>query len=157
MTYMLDRTGVRASIGGIIVQRATALHPASGASEDIFDISGRIMLLGIVGAVDVAVPANFDFSLEFDPDNGDGNVTLASTLEVDSDPAGTFYTLNTTAAAALVATTNIAYAGAEMMIDLDAGDIVWVSAGGGTQGTTCRVRWDMFYIPVDATSTVVAV
>jgi len=156
MTYMPDDDGTRTFIGGVIVQAAAALHPDQ-TSADIFSISGRIILLGLVGEVTVAVPANHDYSLEFDPDNGGANVNLGTTLEVDSDAAGTFYTLPTTAGGALVATTNIAYGGYDMMIDLGAGDIQWTTAGGGTVGTTTRVRWDLHYVPVDTGVTVTAV
>jgi len=155
MTHMVDSDGVRTWLGGVIVQRAAALHPDQ-TSADIFSIAGgRIILLGLVGHVSVAVPANHDYSLFFDPDNGDGNVTLASTLAVDSDPAGTYYRLNTVNAGALVAETNILYDGLAMMTVLDAGDIVWTVGGGGTVGTTTRVAWDLFYAPLDAAATVV--
>ncbi len=154
MTVVVDTEGGRTFIGGVIVQRSAQLHPDQ-TSADIFSISGRIILLGLIGHVSVAVPANHDYSLFFDPDNGDGNVTLGSTLVADSDPAGTYYTLPTAAAGVLVATTNRADAALEMMIVLDAGDIVWTVAGGGSVGTTTRVAWDLFYVPLDADATVV--
>ena len=49
MTVVVDTAGVRTWLGGVIVQRATALHPDQ-TSADIFSITGgRIILLGIVG------------------------------------------------------------------------------------------------------------
>ena len=143
---------------GIQVTRAAALHPDQ-TTEDIFSIDGgRIALIGFLGEVTVAVPANHDYTIVFDPDLGGSNITLGALLAVDSDPAGSFYVLNDTLAGALVVSTDVvASAALEQPLILAAGDIAWTTAGGGTVGTTTRVRWDVWYVPLDDGAVVTAV
>lgn len=143
---------------GVHVARAAALHPDQ-TTEDIFSIDGGLVVVtGILGLVTVAVPAAHDYSLVFDPDLGGSNITLADTLTVDSDPAGSFYTLNDTVGGALVVSTDIrSFTGMEQPFILEEGDIAWTTAGGGTVGTTTRVRWDIWYWPIDDGATISAV
>ena len=144
---------------GLHVTRATALPPASGAATTIFTVGGGLVrVTGFLGLVTVAVPAAFDYTINFDPTLGGSNIDLGALLEVDSDPAGTFYLFNDTLAGALVASTDIAgEAALEQPFILQNGNIVWTVAGGGTQGTTCRVRWDIWYVPIDDAAVIFAV
>ncbi len=167
MTHILDTTGLRGIYGynddpqlgaGIKVTRAAALHPDQ-TSVDIFTINGgRVSLVGLLGEVTVAVPANHDYTISFDPDLGGTNIDLGALLEVDSDPAGSYYVLNDTLGGALVVSTDVvSNAALEQPLVLAAGDIVWTTAGSGTVGTTTRVRWDVWYVPLDDGATITAV
>lgn len=174
MSHMLDQAGIKtiagfgmgnASAGGIglgrQVSQATALPPADTVSRDIFSIDGgRILVTGLLGEVTVAIPASsIDFDIAHDPDSGGSNVALATALVCDSDAAGTMYVLNDTFGGALVTSTAdyLLNAALEEPFVLGPGDIVWTTTGSGTIGTTARVKWDIWYTPVDAAAVVTAV
>lgn len=148
-------TRARTGVAGVFVAR-TADVPAS---EDLFSVTGRVLITSFHGHVTVAIPnESIDFDVDFDPDDGGSDVALASTLVVDADAAGTWYTLNPTAGGALVEELDAAYGVAlEAPIALTAGDIKLVVSGGGTVGTAARVAWGLTYIPLSADGAVVAV
>lgn len=174
MSYMLDVAGVARLAGfdlgnaaaggigqGVKVSQAEALPPADTVSRDIFSIDGgRVLVTGFLGEVTVAIPAqSIDFDFAFDPDNGGSNVVLATALVCDSDVAGTYYVLNDTFGGALVTSTAnyLLNSALEEPFVLGAGDIVWTTTGGGAIGTTARVKWDLWYVPLDSGVTVTAV
>lgn len=174
MSYVADLAGIKrihgltlgnAAAGGIgmgvQVSQAAALPPADTISRDIFSIDGgRILVTGFLGEVTVAIPSqSIDFDFAFDPDNGGSNVALATALVCDADEAGTYYVLHDTFGSALVTSTAnfLLNAALEEPFVLGAGDIVWTTTGGGAIGTTARVKWDLWYVPLDAASVVTAV
>jgi hypothetical protein len=141
---------------GLKVEKVAAV-PASGSSVDLFSVDGGpVTLLGFMGIVETVLPANTDLSLHFDPDDGGANSDLATTLICDSDPTGTIYALNPTAAGALVALTDVGYGGmiAIPITIADSGDILLTSAGGGAGGGS--IRWYCIYLPVEAGATITA-
>lgn len=149
------RTGVR----GVFVARTAAVPPASGASADLFSITGQVQLTSFFGRVSAAIPAeSIDLDIGFDPDDDGSNVALATALVCDGDVAGTWYTLNPTAGGVLVAELDVAYGIAlETPISLDAGDIFLNVTGDGAIGTTARVHWGLTYVPLSSNGAVVAV
>lgn len=155
MSVIIQGDQVRAITQGILVKRATA---TVAADQDLFSVDGgRVILLGFVGEVTTAIGAGSqDFAILFDPDDGGSNVDLADSatpLVVDADVTGTLYTLNTTAAGDLVATTDIAYnAILATPIVLTAGDIV-LDVTGTEAGS---VKWDAIYVPLDTGATLTA-
>ncbi len=173
MTHMLDHAGVAAvagynignsSTGGIgqgtLVERATAVPPASGASVDLFSVTGGpILVQGFVGEVTVVMPSDsIDFAIAHDPDGGGSNVVLATALVCDADAVGTFYVLNDTFGGALVTSTDrILNAALEEPFAVGVGDILLTVSGGGTIGTTARVKWSLWYTPLASGVAVVAV
>jgi hypothetical protein len=151
-------TRARTGVAGVFVARTAAVPPASGASADLFSITGQVLVTSFFGRVSVALPADIDFDLALDPDDEGSDVVLATALAVDSDVAGTWYTLNPTAGGILVAELDVAYGVAlESPIAMDAGDIKLNVAGGGTIGTTARVHWGLTYVPLSSNGAVVAV
>lgn len=152
-------TRARTGVAGVFVARAAAVPPASGAAVDLFSITGQVMLTSFFGRVSAAMPAeSIDFDLALDPDDGGENVALGTALVCDSDPIGTWYTLNPTAGGVLIAETDVSYGiSLETPIGLDAGDIVLGVTGGGAIGTTARVHWGLTYFPLSADGAVVAV
>jgi hypothetical protein len=153
-------TRARTGVLGNFALRSAALPPATGVSEDLFTVdSGPVVLLGFYGYVSVAIPnVSLDFDLALDPDDGGSDSVLASLLAVDNTAVGTFLTLNTTAGSALVAEVDVAYkARLATPIVLDVGDIKLNVAGGGAVGTTARVSWGAFWVPLTDAATLVAV
>lgn len=152
--------GSRATLLGVVTERAAALPPASGASADLFSIDGgEILLVGLYGKVTVAIPNDsIDFDIDFDPDTGGADVALASLLAVDNHAVGIVYSLNTTIGGALVGTADRALNGKLVApVLLTPGDIRLDVAGGGAIGTTARVSWSMAWIPWSSAARVAAV
>jgi hypothetical protein len=137
-----------------MVERAAALPPATGVSEDLFSVDGGpVLLTGLYGYFTVAAPAQtLSFDLALDPDDGGADVVLATALSINALAAGRYLRLNPTAGGVLVATLNVTY-GAKLAVPivLDPGDIKLNVTGGGAIGTTCRVRWGMWWVPLDST------
>lgn len=152
MSVYINGESVRAAALGIKVEK-TAAVPASGSTDDLFSVDGgAVILLGLVGVVETALPADTDLSIQFDPDDGGSDVDLADSstpLVADSDVTGTIYTLNTTAAGDLVAGTDVGYNGllATPITLADSGDIKLTSAGGGAGGGS--IHWYVIYVPLE--------
>jgi hypothetical protein len=150
-----SRTGVL----GLLTARTAAVPPGTGTSEDLFSITGQVLVTGFYGLVTVAVPAaSIDFDLALDPDDGGADVALATLLAVDSLASGTWLCLNPTAGGALVSGVDV---GANLAlanpIPMVAGDIKLNVAGGGAIGATCRVSWGVLWVPLSTDGSVVAV
>lgn len=153
MSVHIQGDQVRAITQGILVHRAAA---TIAADQDLYSIDGgRVILLGLVGRVTVAVGAGSqDIELDLDPDDGGSNVALSTLLLIDADPVGTMYTLNTTAGGALVEGLDVAYnAILATPIVLQPGDIV-LDVTGTEAG---EIEWDLIYVPLDNGAAVTAV
>lgn len=135
--------------GGFTVAKKTATVVASGSSDDLFEITGGPVLVRLfAGHVTTAIAANTDFDIVLDPTDGGSDVTLASTLAVDSDVTGSTYTLNTTANGALVVDLDEAYnAWLATPIFLVPG-MIELDVAGGT-GAAGVVDWYCGWVPVD--------
>lgn len=156
---MSRATRARTEVLGTYVTRAAALPPATGASEDLFSVTGQVLVTSFHGYVTVAIPnVSLDWDLALDPDDGGTDVALATLLAVDNSAVGTWFTLPPTPAGALVAAVDVATGLAlEIPLALDAGDIKLNVAGGGAIGTTARVRWGITYVPLTADGAIAAV
>jgi hypothetical protein len=152
-------TRARTGVAGVFVARTAALPPADTADDDLFSITGQVLVTAFFGRVTAAMPAeSIDLDLFLDPDDGGSNVVLATALVCDSDPVGTWYTLNPTAGGVLIAELDVAYGvHLEAPIAMDAGDIVLSTTGSGAIGTTARVSWGLTYVPLSSNGAVVAV
>ena len=154
-------TGTRArnTVLGLFIGRNAALPPATGVSEDLFSITGLVLLTSFYGYVTAALPAaSIDFDIGLDPDGGGSNVALATLLAVDGFGVGTWLAMNVSAAGALTAGTDVVYnVPLTYPTALAAGDIFLNVGGGGAIGTTARVKWGLTYLPLDADGAVVAV
>jgi len=150
MANFLNQAVTRKVALGELTEK-TAAVAASGSSDDLFTVDdGAVIILGLWGIVETALPANTDLDVDFDPDDGGSDVALASTLVADSDVTGTVYTLNTTAGGALVAGTDVGYNGilATPITLADSGDIKLASSGGGAGGGS--IHWYCVWLPLEA-------
>jgi hypothetical protein len=156
---MTRATRARTDVLGSFSSRTAAVPPGTGTSEDLFSITGKILVTGFYGYVSVAVPAaSIDFDIALDPDDGGADVALATLVAMDSAVAGSWVTLNPTAGGALVLTTDVAYNLAlATPIACDTGDIKLNVAGGGAIGATCRVSWGLLWLPLTADGAVAVV
>jgi hypothetical protein len=153
-------TRARTGVVGVFVSRAAALPPAGAATDDLFSVTGEVVITGFFGRVTVAIPnESLDYQLDFDPDDGGADVALATALALDNTAVGTWLVLNETTGGVLVAdldvSDNVLLAAPLAVSD---GDIkITEAGGGGALGTTARVEWGLTYIPVSADGAVVAV
>lgn len=139
-------------VAGIVVRRATA---TIAADQDLFSIDGGLVAItGFVGQVTTAIGAGSqDIELDFDPDDGGSNVALSTLVLVDAAPIGQLFTLNPTAAGALVSTLDVAYnAILATPIVMGPGDIV-LDVTGTEAGS---VAWYLTYVPITLGATVTA-
>jgi hypothetical protein len=132
---------------GLIASRATA---TVAADQDLFSIDGgRVLLIGLVGEVTVAIGAGSqDIGLTLDPDDGGANVSIGDTatpLVIDADEVGTFYTLGATIGADMVATLDVCQPFLHSPIVCKPGDLV-LDVTGTEAGS---VKWDAIWLPLD--------
>jgi hypothetical protein len=152
-------TRARTDVIGVFVAKAAALPPATGASEDIFSVTGEVLITSFFGRVTVAIPNEvLTLAAAFDPDDGGSDVALATATSVQNIAIGTWLTLNATTGGALIVDLDVA----DMVVPLAPlamwdGDIKVTMAGGGAIGTTARVEWGLTYLPLSADGAVVAV
>jgi hypothetical protein len=151
-------TRARTDVVGVFVKRDAALPAASGASDDLFSITGEVLITSFFGRVTAAIPAeSIDFDLAFDPDDGGTDVAMATLVAMDSAAVGTWLVLNSTTGGAL--TLDLDMSDGVLLaapLSLWDGDIKLNVAGGGAIGTTARVEWGLTYVPLSADGAVVA-
>lgn len=152
-------TRARTDVLGVFVPRTAALPPATGVSEDLFSVTGEVLITSFFGRVTVAVPAEvLTLALALDPDDGGSDVALATATSVNAAAIGTWLVLNETTAGALVldldVSDNVLLAAPLATWD---GDIKATMAGGGTLGTAARIEWGLTYLPLSADGAVVAI
>lgn len=152
MSVWIDPANTLILTQGIAVERATAIP----ADADIFSIDGgRILLVGLVGEVTGVIDAgSIDIELDFDPDNGEATVALSTALIIDGDAVGTYYTLAAAVGSALTVGTQTIAVGPSVPWVLGAGDIVLDLTG---TSSTDRIKWTLWYVPLDPGASVTAV
>jgi len=136
----------------IIVERSTSNLPQGApGQDDYFTVSGRVLLLEIVGEVtEIIQGVAVSIKLIANPTVG-ADVDLCAAVVINGDAVGTMYNITGTLADAMVATTSGAMQGqvapvvvADGTIDLHT-DI----------NATGKTKWALHYVPLDEGSTVV--
>lgn len=159
MTNIYKDFDVRMFRMGLVCARA-ASAPALGAT-DLFSITGgNILVTGFIGEVTTVLDANAStFKMHFDPDEATAthaDLSIATGAQ-NAAPVGRHYHLPASAASALDSDDGALSGFAEHIAYrlFPPGDIQLVVGGAGQ--VTGRVKWDLYYIPLDVGSTVVAV
>jgi hypothetical protein len=152
-------TRARTNVLGPFVARAAALPPATGVSDDLFSVTGEVLLTGFFGLVTVAIPnESLDFTLDFDPDDGGADVAMATILAVDNTAVGSWIVLNETTGDVLVVDLDMSdHVALSAPLALWDGDIKLTCAGGGAIGTAARIKWGLTYVPLSSDGAIVAV
>lgn len=152
MTYMPDAAGVRSTLVGIAVERATSVLPAT-TTTDIFSVDGgNVMLTAIVGEfTTVASATATTLTLVHDPDSGGANVTIgAASSSIASSAVGQVVTVAGT-------TPTVVHGGAAGGVParhvLGPGDIALTTSATNTGA----VKWTVFYVPLTPGATITAV
>jgi hypothetical protein len=138
---------------GDSVERATADLPAAGANDELFTISGgRILLTGILGEVTTVIQTQANSTkLAFNPTVTGSNVDLCATADITADVVGTLYSITGTASDGLLSGLSLAGAMAASVI-LQPGTIELDTSA----TSTGKVKWAVWYIPLDYGVSVVA-
>lgn len=139
---------------GYRVQK-TATLAASGAADDLFDVTGMVYITLFVGIVTTQNAANTDLTIR----EKTGSFGIAALTVIDSDNADTVYTVTGDASQTLNggAAPDLNYAGNEGQNQrfLFNGDTIEARVDGGTGGTGV-IDWTIFYYPINTDARVVA-
>lgn len=145
MANSTDRKAIAQITQGFKVSRSTATLPQTAAGALFTVAGGRVMILGIVGEVTVAIQnqAN-NTKLTANPTTG-SDVDICAVLSTANDEVGCLYGITGTFANAMVG----ANAGAAIMCATP------VVVAPGTIDLNCAanntgsVKWDLWYLPLD--------
>jgi hypothetical protein len=136
----------------IRVSRVKANLPQSTAAA-IFTVSGgKVLISVIIGEIEttaIAAGAN-NMKLISNPTTG-ADVDLCAVVDIDADAVGTMYHITGTLADAMVATTSGSFATQSTVIAVAPGTID-LSCSASKTG---KIKWTLFYIPIDAAAKVV--
>lgn len=138
--------------GATRVSRGTAILPQTGVLS-LFTVTGRVMISDIIGEVTDASAVGANNMKLIAAATVGADVDLCAVVDVDADAVGTLYTITGTLADAMVATTSGAVKSQALPQIVSAGTID-LSCSGSKAG---KIKWTLFYIPIDLNSTVTAV
>ena len=142
--YLAPRVGQK-------VTRATAALPQSAAAA-IFNVTGRVLLLGIVGRVTTAIQnqAN-NTKLTANPTAaGAASTDLCAVASIANDGVGTLYGITGTFATALQKGGAVMLSALPVIVQAGTIDLDCAASNTGS------VAWELFYLPLDAGSKVTA-
>lgn len=152
MTVIIQGGQLEAIVAGIEVPRATAALPQTAQSA-LFTISGgRVLLLGIVGEVTTVIQTQANNTkLVANPTVGT-DVDICAALSISADEVGCLY--------------GITGLFSDAMVGANAGATVWprnpVVLPVGSLDLNCAasntgsVKWNAWYVPLDAGASLVA-
>ena len=135
---------------GIRVSRATAALPATTASA-IFTVTGQCLLIGILGEVTTVIQTQAcNTKLTANPTTGT-SVDLCGVLDISADAVGDYYGITGTFATAMVGAGAAApFPALPIVIDTGTIDLSTVATNTGS------VKWDVWYLPLEAGASVTA-
>jgi hypothetical protein len=131
------------------VARAAASLPQT-TQTPYFTVTGRCMVLKIIGEVTTVVQAQANsIKLISNPTVG-ADVDMCAALDINADAVGTLYTVTGTLSDAMVATTSGAVQSQLTGIDVAAGTIDLDATASSTGAT----KWVVHYVPIDDGATI---
>jgi hypothetical protein len=137
----------------IRVERAAANLPQGGAGA-IFTVTGKVLICDIVGEVITTAIASGtnNTKLTANPTTL-ADVDLCATVDIASSAIGSMFHVTGTFSDAMVITTSAAFESQATAFEVSTGTIdLYCSAS-----KTGKVKWVLFYIPLDSGATVVKV
>jgi hypothetical protein len=139
---------------GIRVDRAAATLPQS-TDVALFTITGgRVLLVGLVGEVTVAIGAGVtpEATLVFNPTATGADQNLCAPLNIASDAVGELYTISGTVGDAMRSDLLIGNAILQNALLLAEGDIELLM----DESVAGQIAWSIIYVPWDTAAEVVA-
>lgn len=159
MTVFYSNASLREIALGQVVNRVTAVPPTAAQSpQNLFTVTGgRILLVGIVGEVTTVIGGNAQtLALDYLSSTGGASaIHLASASgSIATYAVGVHFTLNTTAGGAVVDdhATGSGVVLPNVRYVLPAGNVTLTSSATNTGS----IKWDLFYVPLDVGTAVVA-
>lgn len=145
MANSTDRAAVAQITQGFRVSRAAATLPQTTASALFNIVGGRVLILGIIGEVTVAIQnqAN-NTKLVANPTTGT-SVDMCAVLSTANDEVGCLYGITGVAADALVGANAGSTVWPTRPTVLNVGSIDLDCAASNTGS----VKWDVWYMPLD--------
>jgi hypothetical protein len=152
MTVIIQGDEIRNVTQGIFVSRATALPPQA-ASAGIFTITGKVLLVGILGEVTTAIGAVANATkLLYNPTAAGASTDLCATLDINADAVGTYYTLPAAVGSGLTEGVLTVPNSFPPRV-LSAGQIELSCAGSSVTGA---IAWTAWYVPFSDSGALVA-
>ena len=134
------------------VSRATAALPATTGAAIFTIATGRVLLMNIVGEVTTVIQTQADATkLVHNPTDTGTSTDLCGTLDITADAVGTMYSITGTLADALTEGLNLSLMQVKPIV-LKPGAIELNCAATNTGS----IKWDMWYIPLEAGAKVTA-
>ncbi len=155
MTTLIQNSAVRLISEGILVSRATATLPASGA-QNIFTVSGgRILLVALVGEVTTAIQAqSTTVKVTSTPTTGSAIDMSSAATDVNAlEVGGRISLANPPASGTALVKTNAGYTNLQGVQTIVPIGTISYTTGATSTGS---IKWDLIYIPWDTAATVTA-
>lgn len=138
---------------GIHVARATAALPQS-ATGHLFSITGRVMVTMLVGQVTTAIQSTDPVAKITGTPTVGTAVDIASTVDLSSLEIGGFIFVEGDGTALVKSNAGAAFIGANSGRFIANAGYIDLITGASKTG---NVKWDLYYVPIDDGSSVVAV
>ncbi len=153
MSVIVQGDQIRAITQGVLVSRATAALPQTGA-EALFTVTGgRVLIIGLVGEVSTVIQTQANNTkLVFDGTAAGADQDLCAVLDISADAVGEMYTISGTVADAMRSDLLIGNPLLTNPLVVSEGDIELNCAASNTGS----VGWDLIYVPLDTGAAVVA-
>lgn len=154
MTYVQNSGGIRTALLGVKVDRATAVLPA-GVLGNIFTITGRVVITGLVGEVTTVLGAGANsLTIGTKPTVGTGDPAClgSGTTSLLTAPVGTHIAASPGGNVVADLATQAGVALPSFGFLADPGSVTITPAA----TVTGSVKWSLTYIPFDDGATVVA-
>jgi hypothetical protein len=155
MTTMISGASVRAIKDGVLVSRATSALPATAALNIFTVATGRVLLVALIGEVTTIIQAQATTVKVTSTPTAGTAIDMSSTgADINALEVGGRITLaNPPAAATALVKTLAGYTNLKnVQVVVPPGNISYTT--GAT--STGSIKWDLFYIPLDAGATVAA-
>ena len=137
---------------GFHAAKASATVPQS-TTQDIFVVSGRVLIRILLGEVTVEIGAGTtpDLQVQHDPTVGT-TIDVATDVVIASDEVGTLYYVEGDGTALIPISSGYAQAAAGQGFILPAGTLQIVTS----ESTVGATKWDCWWFPLDAGATVLS-